>query len=510
MARRSSRSRQRAGARRGDARAVGPAPVAAPIAAPTRRADDDRPAFWFHFDVTWAKLALGRALLFGILAVDAVLQIRHAPRYGAGGLHVAQLPGLDALGPTRDSYGVGQLVEAYLFVLAGFGIATRTVVPVAAGIYAWLYFTSQLDSYQHHYLVALLLVIACFIPWTRPASARPDTRVRTWALRLLLVQIAIVYLWAAISKLDGAWLDGKALSLQLGGSTLDSVIAHTVGWPLAAKLVVGVELVLAATVWLRPAWIVAAPLGLALHIGIAFSGLEIGRFAWLMIGLYAFVVPDRIWVALANLRPVRALAAVIPRGGGWPCFLAIIAAASLLAMLCDLDHAPLVGIALAIVALAIARARRGANLAPVACAHLAAIVLWNVVDRVGTVSADYYNLWGGSALRLGDLEGAEHAYRALAALDRDDGNAHFKLGRVLLEEDRGDAGLVELRAAQRLEPRAARAWLREAQWFADHARPAEALAAARAGLAAEPKSAAAKELVDALAAGTKPLPRSDD
>src|SRR5437762_505916 len=48
------------------------------------------PAFWFAFDVTWAKLALARVVLFGLLAIDALLQIRHAPRYGVGGFNVAQ------------------------------------------------------------------------------------------------------------------------------------------------------------------------------------------------------------------------------------------------------------------------------------------------------------------------------------------------------------------------------------------------------------------------------------
>ena len=91
------------------------------------------------------------------------------------------------------------------------GVATRWLVPLATVIYSWLYFGSQLDSYQHHYLVAMLLVIACFVPW-QPAVELDA--VRTWALRLLLVELAIVYLWAAISKIDPLWLDGTALAGQ--------------------------------------------------------------------------------------------------------------------------------------------------------------------------------------------------------------------------------------------------------------------------------------------------------
>ena len=76
------------------------------------------PAFFYGFEVAWAKLALVRVLFFGLLALDALLQISHAPRYGAGGFNVAQLPGLDAIAPGRALMATTQLVEAYLFVLA--------------------------------------------------------------------------------------------------------------------------------------------------------------------------------------------------------------------------------------------------------------------------------------------------------------------------------------------------------------------------------------------------------
>ena len=242
-------------------------------------------------------------MLFGLLALDALLQIPHAPRYGTG-FNVAQLPLLDNLGPGRVAYLAGELALAYLFVMAACNVATRIVLPCAAAIYAWLYFGSQVDSYQHHYLIALVLGIACFIPW-EPGDGKP---VRAWAMRLLLVQLAIMYLWAAISKLDGQWLGGDALASQLGSATLPAdrvsvvakIVEHTIGWAATAWLVVLTEFALACTVWIRRAAVVAAPLGLALHAGIVLTGLEIGLFAWLMIGLYAFVVPDRVWLAIAG------------------------------------------------------------------------------------------------------------------------------------------------------------------------------------------------------------------
>src|SRR4051812_17444647 len=102
---------------RSRAKAGGPKPA---TAKPKRDKDvevislpPEQPAFWFGFDVAWLKLLVFRVVFFGMLAIDALLQIRHAPRYGAGGFNVAQLPFLDSIGPTRGSYEVAQLISAY-------------------------------------------------------------------------------------------------------------------------------------------------------------------------------------------------------------------------------------------------------------------------------------------------------------------------------------------------------------------------------------------------------------
>src|SRR6185503_10785646 len=99
-----------------------PAANAAPVA---------EPAFFFGFEVAWAKLVMVRVVFFMLLAYDALKQISHAPRYGAGGFNVAQLPGFDLIAPGRELYSVGQLISSYLLVLAACGVATRVVVPIA-------------------------------------------------------------------------------------------------------------------------------------------------------------------------------------------------------------------------------------------------------------------------------------------------------------------------------------------------------------------------------------------
>ncbi len=483
----------------------------------------ESPAFWFGFEVAWAKLVAGRTILFALLAIDALLAIRHAPRYGAGGFNVAQLPFLDGLGPTRVSYAIGQLLLADLFVLAACGVATRFAVPCATAIYAWLYFGSQLDSYQHHYLVSLLLLIACFVPWQRPASATAATPVRTWALRLFLVQLGILYLWAAISKMDRAWLDGHALGMQILPQPdrlidLRALLDGRLSITKLAKLVLMTELTLAFTVWLRPTWPVIAPIGILFHLGIVFTGLEIGLFAWIMIGVYAFVIPDRVWVGLAELPPSRIAIRMFGRlgralegragvvVGGVGCVLALV-----LATVSRFDHAVAVGVAMLVVAIALAAIwRRPRAIAWLGIAQVIATLAWLAVDRETTVVVDYYRFWGGSSRRLGNLGDAEAAYRRLIEVAPDDDTGHYQLGRVLLPTD-STGGLEELHAAQRVAPDRARAFVAEARWLVNQHRAAEASAKAAAALAAEPTSPEARQLVDQLAGRkTAPVPVDRD
>lgn len=439
------------------------------------------PNYWNDFELPRDHVALVRFAFFAVLAVDAFLQIAHAPRYG-GDFNVPQFAWLPLPSPGREGALAIDLVLTYLFVLAALGVATRVVVPLAAALDAYYYFSSQLDSYQHHYLVVMLLVIASFVPW----DAR-ERYVKSWALRLFCVQIAILYAWAAIAKLDGAWLDGTTLRAQVRPEWTRDLL-DAIGWSAAAWGVVLAEVFLAVA-WLWPRlWPYALVPGVGFHAGIELADFRIGQFSYVMIAIYLLMLPRAIGVA-----PARALAGIrIPdRFHAAALGAALVAGAALLV----LARVPVsVGVVVAISAIgvvAFAQVRRWT----VGAAHLAACALVLALGLVTDQAVDYYKFWAGSSRRLGKTDEMRRAYRELVAIEPAHGPANYYLGVAALEAQDLDGALRHFRTAQAAQPDAARGWVGEARvWLARGDAPA-ARAALQGALRAEPSDQEAQQLL---------------
>jgi hypothetical protein len=118
------------------------------------------------------------------------------------------------------------------------------------------------------------------------------------------------------------------------------------------------------------------------------------------------------------------------------------------------------------------------------------------------VTNDYYKYWGGSLRRLGDEAASRAVFERMIDAVPDDPQGHYQLGKLLLESE-PERGLRELRTAQRLEPRKARAFVEEARHLSSTGDRAGALERAKAGLAAEPKSEEAAALVLQLEGETR-------
>lgn len=268
--------------------------------------------FFYDFTISRAKLDLLRIVFFGLVGLDAFLQIEHAPRYGAGDFNVAHFAFLDALLPLpgREAMMVLYIVQAYLGFRVMAGVTVRWSLAILTALYGFTYFISQVDSYQHHYLVFLLLFLFNFFPWDAARDTEdPRALLPGWAVRLLMCQVSVLYLWTAIAKMDPVWIDGRTFRMQLTDpfflSMLKSV-SSSLGMELltlfsvvSVAVMVG-ELALSVAIHIRRLWPFLVPVGAAFHMGIEFSGFKIGLFSYFMVALYILVIPERWMVAPAR------------------------------------------------------------------------------------------------------------------------------------------------------------------------------------------------------------------
>ena len=141
--------------------------------------------------------------------------------------------------------------------------------------------------------------------WSFPARA-------PWAMRLLQIQLSVVYLFAVWTKVQGTtWNNGTAVSFALRIADLERFPLPsfiTTSALISNLLTYGtlvLELSLAILIWnrkLRP-WVLLA--GLSLHLGIEYS-IRVGFYGMAITSLYLLFVPPA-WLETALLAVRRRL-----------------------------------------------------------------------------------------------------------------------------------------------------------------------------------------------------------
>ena len=389
-----------------------------------------------------------RVIFFGLLTYDLWwIQLSHAPRYGAGGFNVPHLPLLSALTPTPDLIGALYLTSGALALLAALGVGGRAVVALLATLYGTAYLWSQADSYQHHYLLVLLLTLLAWTPLSPARGARPEPPPNAHpAYDALIAQMAIIYLWTGIAKLDAAWLSGDTLSNIISAPEKRAAV---VGW--GATLGLGEAQTFACAAWGVMLGEVSAALAFMLkrarplaffvvpwfHISVEWVGFDIELFSYYMLALnLALLSPAPLWrpldAALARLRrlperltPPAWLTAPPTLTAAW---LAAGAATGQALSATPAEGAPMAGLIAGVIvagagALSRARRTRAAALALAATLSLSAL-------SASDFGFDYYRMWGGDLKRRGDLEGAARAYERANALKPQGPARHAALGEA--------------------------------------------------------------------------------
>lgn len=149
--------------------------------------------------------------------------------------------------------------------------------------------------------------------WRRPQPA-PATINNNIAARLIQVNLAILYLFAGISKLQGpAWWDGSAMWLAVSNYEYQSIdMTWLVNYPTLVNALTHITIVwevsYIALVWPRLTRPIVIFLAIPLHLGIAFC-LGMTTFGTIMLAANAAFIPGEIMRRMIGLKSAAAIAA---------------------------------------------------------------------------------------------------------------------------------------------------------------------------------------------------------
>ena len=304
--------------------------------------------FWFR-DVETSTLALFR-IAFALVVVAWTISLAPAlySFYGDDGILPSQPDGpLGSWGLLQLDSGPAAVTIVYLLLLVGalclaFGFKTRLAAVV---VFVCLVSFARRDPWVLNSGDLLVIVLSFYLMLAPSGSAlsvdrwlaaRPRfwefPRRSLWPLRLIQVQVSLLYFFAVWAKLRGeTWNDGTAVSyafriedierFPVPGFVTDSLLLVN----LLTYGTLAVELALAILVWngkLRP-WVLL--LGVGLHLGIDYA-VRVGFFSYAALVAYiAFLPPEtvRSWVYRLRDRAARSklswlvpgVEPVEPRGG---------------------------------------------------------------------------------------------------------------------------------------------------------------------------------------------------
>jgi hypothetical protein len=255
-----------------------------------------------------------RTLFFLLLAFDA-LSMSARPDNAPSTFRLSKVPLIfeDGLDWVPSDAVLWKVLFAASFTSLATALAPEKLYKycavVTALLYNFAYWANAVDRYQHHLLLAELLML---LPWAGEKS---------WVRRLIVVQVAIVYFWTAVAKVSdgGTFLSGDFVrTTSQRREVFDAVhlVAEALGisdrdvWSFAAYHVVAVELLLTALLLTGRAPLLAVFMGVNLHLGFEFVGrLSIGFFSWYMVLFYLLIIPPIRW-------PLTSSDAKTPHGRG--------------------------------------------------------------------------------------------------------------------------------------------------------------------------------------------------
>ncbi|GAA4376531.1 HTTM domain-containing protein [Hymenobacter koreensis] len=199
-------------------------------------------------------------------------------------------------------YGIYALVVA-----AGIAVAAGFRYRLAAALlslgYVLLMLLEETEYINHFYLYALVAAVLAVLPAHRAASADvragrvvPAATVPAWTRLVLLFQISLVYVFAALAKVNPDWLEARPLSVWLAAKANYPLIGGLLASPVTPWLMSYGGLVFDALVVPLLLWKRTRPWGFAaaalFHLlNVVIFGL--GTFPWFSLLITSlFFAPD--------------------------------------------------------------------------------------------------------------------------------------------------------------------------------------------------------------------------
>jgi hypothetical protein len=404
--------------------------------------------YWFGPVAAIRPYLLMRAS-YAILAFDLwVVQAPRGGRYGAGGFDVAHFRWLDLVRPlpSADLWVGLVLALGLLALVCALSDPGRWARALVALLHTYSWAMSLHDTYQHHYFLSIALTAFVFFPRVGsrslavPGGSAPSM-VSAWASVLLGANVAIVYAYAGVAKLDPAWRSGEVLRLApasrlgpLAAWAEGAGIAPDLFWAACALGIAAMEFLVAAGYLLGArqddgrgrvtpilTWS-AFLLALGFHLANELvMTLSIGWFSAYMVAFAcAYLLPPAVLgpVGVAAARVAGWLDALWRRAAPRPVDVAVVAGAALVVagagFALDLPGGGPAGVAAAVVLVGATLGPRWVGrrppLAPYAAASaLAAVAMWATVAASGTRHA-YYLSTGLLLERLGERRAAMEAF----------------------------------------------------------------------------------------------------
>ncbi|MBX3204346.1 MAG: HTTM domain-containing protein [Labilithrix sp.] len=250
------------------------------------------------------RAALGA--LLGWHALAAAEELANIGYFGDA-FHVAMIP--EGLVPSPRVYAILLAARVCLAVMVVIGVWARPALAASAALGFFLLLCDRNQFHHNRYSLfcyALLLSLTpCDRSWRATESSVPAPRRGPWwGVRLLQLQVSLVYLASGGSKLlDPDWRDGLvlgdritryadvAIARGVPPAVVEVLARHDVA-SATAKLAIMTELVLCIALWLRPTRVIALWWGLWFHVVIQATS-KVETFSILALALYGvFVTPD--------------------------------------------------------------------------------------------------------------------------------------------------------------------------------------------------------------------------